>query len=201
MNFPLEIENFITEEECKILLEFSQKTDRWWENNDERWNLRNIYLFQMHDEDGQFFDEEYQNAYWTKVNVWGRVEDWIRSFDGHCQLEAPQFTRWFPGDSIDPPHADNCEPDGTANYSPHRDYGFVIYLNDDFEGGELFYADPNNGIVKPKARSLCAHTAGMENQHGVKILKSGMRYTTVSFGTRNEGWIKENYGSLLHGYR
>jgi hypothetical protein len=51
---------------------------------------------------------------------------------------------------------------------------FIIYLNDDYEGGEICY--PEYDIeYKPKAGDLVVHC--VEAPHGVNIVKSGIRYT------------------------
>lgn len=59
-------------------------------------------------------------------------------------------------------------------------YGIVLYLNGDYEGGEIFY--PNVGIeFKPEAYSLVLHPAHEAYRHGVKKVTSGTRYSMTSF--------------------
>ena len=59
-------------------------------------------------------------------------------------------------------------------------YGLVLYLNDDYEGGEIFY--PNAGIeLKPQACSLVMHPAHEGYRHGVKKVSAGTRYSMTSF--------------------
>lgn len=88
----------------------------------------------------------------------------LKGFDG--------VSRLFPGDSM-------------AN---HRDeagrpamYGFVIYLNDQFTGGELFY-DKKNITYKPVPNSLVIHPTTEEFTHEVRTVNSGIRYTMIGFG-------------------
>jgi len=196
MKFPHIIKDFATDKELNILYEFSSTTDLWCFSGDERWDGRNCYLTELIDQVGVE-----SPALKTMVEVWSRCEDLIReevSMD--IQLECPQFTRWFPGDDIWPSHADNCHPDGKPNYSPHRSHGMVMYLNDDFEGGELVYPDFEL-TVKPEKGMMCIHTAGWENNHGVRPVENGFRHTTVSFGTMDADFIVENQGSMLNVYR
>lgn len=62
--------------------------------------------------------------------------------------------------------------------------GIVIYLNDDFDGGELYY--PKAGLeIKPIARSLVVHPAGMIYRHGVKEVKNGERFSLAGFARIN----------------
>ena len=54
------------------------------------------------------------------------------------------------------------------------EYGIVIYLNDNYEGGEIYY--PNREVThKPVKNSLVVHSAGVDYTHGVKAVKSGTR--------------------------
>lgn len=81
-------------------------------------------------------------------------------------------------------HKDNSYQDDRGKIM----FGIIIYLNDDFSGGELFYPSLNLNI-KPKARSLVVHDAKLE--HGVKNVTSGNRYsiTTFVFGNENTKMI------------
>lgn len=196
MKFPHIIKDFATEKELDILLEYSYTTQLWSYRGDQRWDGRNCYVTDIMDHEG-----EKVPALKIMMDVWGRCEDLIReevSMD--IQLEVPQFARWFPGDDIWPSHADNCHPDGTPNYSPHRSHGMVMYLNDDFKGGELVYPDFDM-TVKPERGMMCIHTAGWENNHGVRAVEEGFRHTVVSFGTMDADFIVENQGSMLNVYR
>lgn len=67
-------------------------------------------------------------------------------------------------------------------------FGIAIYLNDDFDGGMLFYPDVDI-TVAPKARSIVIHDAKLS--HGVKKVKSGNRYsiTTFAFGDDNSQFL------------
>lgn len=57
-------------------------------------------------------------------------------------------------------------------------YGLVMYLNDDFTGGELVYPELDIEYT-PKRGSLVIHRAG--ELHGVKEIHSGMRYSMTAF--------------------
>jgi len=53
-------------------------------------------------------------------------------------------------------------------------FAFIIYLNDDYEGGEISYPEYNIKY-KPKSGDLLVHC--VEVPHGVLLVKSGIRYT------------------------
>jgi hypothetical protein len=79
-----------------------------------------------------------------------------------------------------------------------RDYSAIIYLNNDFEGGEFIFAADSNAaqiqvhrsgprfckiksttvfksVVQPKCGRMIAFSSGSENLHGVKAVKKGSR--------------------------
>lgn len=69
-------------------------------------------------------------------------------------------------------------------------YGVVVYINDDYEGGEIFYPDLNMEF-KPLARSLVAHPGNV--MHGTKEVTSETpRYflTTFVHGKKNQVFIE-----------
>lgn len=81
-----------------------------------------------------------------------------------------------PGGDMNP-HADE-EPSLTQNIAtPH---GLVLYINDDYEGGEIYY--PNLQLaIKPKAGSLVIHPGNSTYLHGVSPVTAGIRYVTTAF--------------------
>jgi len=59
-------------------------------------------------------------------------------------------------------------------------HGLIIYLNDDFTGGELYY--PNLDLqISPKRGMLVAHSSSKKYAHGVKEVTSGIRYGLTMF--------------------
>jgi hypothetical protein len=59
-------------------------------------------------------------------------------------------------------------------------HGLILYLNEDFEGGELYY--PNLDIeISPERGMLVAHSAKDLYSHGVKEVTSGIRYGLTMF--------------------
>jgi hypothetical protein len=81
-----------------------------------------------------------------------------------------------------PPHADNAYPDGSVHELAYRDLSGVLYLNDGFEGGEL-YLTAQDVLVKPKAGTLISMTGGFHHEHGVVRVESGLRITIPFFTT------------------
>lgn len=98
---------------------------------------------------------------------------------------GPAIVRWLPG-QFQLPHADkelHEGPDaGTPNDFPHYDIGALYYLNDDYDGGELYF--PKQDLeFKPEAGSAYFFPGDLNYIHGVKEIKSGIRYTSPAFWT------------------
>jgi hypothetical protein len=81
-----------------------------------------------------------------------------------------------------PPHADNANPDGSRHAMAYRDFSGIIYLNDDFQGGE-FYFTAHNTVIKPKKGMLVAFTAGFYHEHAVLRVAGTPRLTMPFFLT------------------
>ncbi|KAM9673594.1 prolyl 3-hydroxylase 3 [Trichechus inunguis] len=98
-----------------------------------------------------------------------------------------------------PVHADNCvlDPDtGECWQEPpaytYRDYSGILYLNDDFKGGDLFFTEPNaltvTARVRPRCGRLVAFSSGGENPHGVWAVTRGRRCALALWHT----WAPEH---------
>lgn len=73
--------------------------------------------------------------------------------------------------------------------------GVVLYLNDNFNGGEIFYPE-FDFQYKPKANTLIIHPASEQYRHGVKEVIGDTRYSLAFFLstlTYNQRKIFKNY--------
>ena len=89
------------------------------------------------------------------------------------------FIRWKPGSYLDF-HSDNSNLDGTDNGFSHLKHAAMVYLNNDFDGGEIIF-QKNNFSLKPMPRSFVAFDGGTSNIHAVNDITSGVRYVIGTF--------------------
>ncbi len=168
--------DFLSKEECELLLTFAKNTDMWSNGGDPIYNNRVIHLIQyQHDEEIRSKIVEIRNRIKEAIIKEYKFED--------IYEDTVQIVRWYE-DMFQPPHADACNPDGSDNGLTFREIGSVIYLNDEYSGGKTYYT--KYGIeVTPKAGTLIMHPSDLDHNHGVTEIKSDMRYTLASFWTKD----------------
>ena len=110
------------------------------------------------------------------------IEDF---FNVRVQPTGQTIVRWLPG-QLQKPHADkelHDGPDaGLPNDFPYYDIASLFYLNDDYEGGEIYW--PLQGVrIKPKRGAAYFFPGDMNYIHGVTEIKGNIRYTVPFFWT------------------
>ena len=89
-----------------------------------------------------------------------------------------QVVRWN-GQAM-PPHQDDRHPDGSPHRTPWREWAGVIYLNDDYDDGRLYF--PQSGkAYHPAAGALVLFEGAA--LHGVEAVTRGIRYTSPAWFT------------------
>lgn len=154
-----EFEDFISEEDqaylLNILNNFSEQD--WWDEEfkeiSPNWYGKNI---------------------WQKENpvlqkAFQKMESLFSSL--HYSVGFVSLSRYLPGDGMGE-HADEIGNDAIR-------YGAVLYINGDFEGGEICYPE-FDFCLKPKARSLVVHPGNLI--HKVNTVQEGpARYIATGF--------------------
>ena len=99
-----------------------------------------------------------------------------------CYPENTELTIWRQGQSMSP-HADNCwQPDvdeetkKLKHPTRFRSYSGIFYLNDDFDGGEIYFKNLNYKLT-PKKGMFIGFRAGLDHTHEVLPVQKKNRYT------------------------
>ena len=105
----------------------------------------------------------------------------IKTFYGirhEIYADSIQLVSWPEGLGM-PPHYDNRHPNKNEPHTtPWREYAGVIYLNDNFSGGEFFINSANPMIMlKPEKGMLVVFGCGEGYMHGVCPAYGHTRYT------------------------
>lgn len=178
------VENFITEEEVDIINDLSSKDPSLWEGSNDGSGLKEWYGNQLRIE-----PDNLKSSYWyyrdLLDSIQKRSESIFTEYYGISDFEYLPINslsrRIGPGLGV---HTDEIDPEH-PQYNPNEKiitHGFVVYINDDYDGGEIFY--PNKNIsIKPIARSLVMHPGNKEYEHGVNEVRGSTRYS-LSWWTR-----------------
>ena len=175
----LVVDNFLSPAVCRLLIEgFERNTERLdMTAADPYWRARLLYY--------QALDHEPAMQQAMREAQRGFVRD-IAAFYGCAEplySDTVHLVRWREGQSMQA-HADNARPDGTPNEYPWRSFASVAYLNDDYEGGEIFFERLGRRI-KPRAGMLVGFSGDLEHFHGVTEVTRGTRYTMPAWHTHD----------------
>jgi hypothetical protein len=170
----VEIPNFVTLEEAKSMIDYFDSRDDWgpiaFFGSEGKSILHEDPALPKFNLDTKFFG--------TLMDKYKEAIEAI--FDRPVKpVNICHAQKWNVGGNASP-HADNSEMDGTPNPFETNKFVSLLYLNDDYEGGELYFPDLDIEF-KPKSLSWIAFNGGIENLHGVKPILEGVRYTFVSF--------------------
>jgi hypothetical protein len=184
------LENFMTEEEITKLNDFIRSNEEW-DKTETHYNENGTVIY-----DSGYWDNRvatYPTIQKTSLEVpkiiQGMVARLKLEVDNFFNVDAlptsPAMVRWLPG-QLQMPHADkelHTGPDaGKPNDFPHYDIAGLFYVNDDYEGGELYFPEQNIKF-KPKKGAAYFFPGDKNYIHGVSEIISGIRYTVPFFWT------------------
>lgn len=156
------IKDFLTEEEAaylnKISVEAEDDVEQWQES------LNNSESF-WHDKVMRIPNQKMME------DIYKRAEEHI---DPSCRLsDLTVIQRLYTGSFLKYHH--------DSGYTDDLKYALVIYINDNYVGGELHFPDRDLEIRVP-ARALVTFPSGPDYEHGVKeVLEGPTRYVVPSF--------------------
>jgi hypothetical protein len=198
MENVLNVENFISEEELEIIFNIINNT------KEETWfieytaNLKRFCLekFGRGDVDNLVTEGKFEiTEGWQDKNlnithhpiyktIQKRLNNFVEKTDNTLQLSGfGTIQRMQEGVELRA-HADQ-------HTDPSIKYAAILYLNDDYVDGELFFKK-NELPIKPKKRSLLMFPGNNEFEHGVRHVGKGpIRYVLVGF-IKEKDFYKNN---------
>lgn len=165
------IKNFVCTDDLNRLYEYASNIQKWRKLGDN-WDNR-VHIFS--------FIEEVDRAYAAHLKEITFQAKLVmqNTLKAGLDEQVPSIVRWRIGDG-QAPHADKQLNDGSPNDYPNNDIASLIYINDDYDGGEIFF--PNQDIkFKPEAGSLVFFPGDVNYLHGVTEVTQGIRYTMPNF--------------------
>jgi hypothetical protein len=168
----VEYKNFLTKEECETLISY-------YDSSIESWQETCFYNARVMDPSAPMVKNIYPNIneeYF--IDLRNKLSDIAEEVFGkkvkNLSLSAH---KWLPG-AFASDHSDNSELDGTPNAWRENKLVTIIYLNDNYQGGNLYFRDHGLSIA-PEAGSMICFDVGIDNVHGVTEIESGDRYTML----------------------
>jgi len=197
-NDLISIENFLTDQELEFILsKISAASQEDWEVEYTN-NLKNFCMtkFGRDDVDNLVAEGKFEvTQNWADKNLSIGQLPPIRVFteklnsfvkEANPDLELSGFStiqRMQPGVDLKA-HTDD-------HTDPSIEYAAIIYLNDDYVDGELFFKKLDLK-VKPKPKTLLIFPGNEKYEHGVMPVSDGpIRYVLVGF-IKKDGFYKEN---------
>lgn len=191
------VEDFLNEKELKSFLDFINGTD------EKDWSI--LYLeglkpfclekFGRDDVENLVAEGKFEITQgWEDKNlslenheeskiIHQRLGHIVKNKDSRLELNSFSLQRMQPGVQLKS-HTDQ-------HTDPSIQYAAIIYLNDTYNGGEVFFENKEISM-QPKAGSLLIFPGTEEFEHGVREVKDGpIRYVIPSF-IRIKDFYKEN---------
>lgn len=167
-------DNFLTEEDAQKIIAFFEDPEQPWSMSAffesygmsimpedpllEKYGLPTDYLGKLADRMHKAVEDAHQRP--------------VKSVSSHAQ-------KWEVG-AFAPFHSDNTDMEGNWSAWEKSKLVCLLYINDDYEGGELNFRD-HTIKLKPKARQLVTFPGGINNVHEVTVVKGATRHTIGAF--------------------
>jgi hypothetical protein len=197
----LSVENFLDDEELQTILKIIEATPN------EEWSVeytRNLALFCMEkfgreDVDNLVAEGKFEiTAGWEDKNlrmvnepisrtIQDRLNNLVQLADPTLELAGfGTLQRMQSGVEL------KAHTDQTTD--PSIRYAAILYLNDDYKDGTLFFKNKEQSDIKPKPKTLLIFPGTEEYEHGVRTVGDGpIRYVTVGFIKEKDHYEKNKY--------
>lgn len=172
-----EIDVFLQEDAFTTIVNYIRSTEDWTPSSSALWDRRCIGAHHISDQ------KAIDAVFMLKDKA---LSELVATFE----IEAPLYVELFnlvrTFDSTDTtPHSDSSGNSGEDNGTSHRVYSSLLYLNDDFTGGNIWF--PNQNLeISPAPNKFITFNSDFEHLHGVKAVSNGVRYNITMFWTHDK---------------
>jgi len=183
--YIITVDNFLDKDFCQIYFSYLyNKTNKVCnDNSDMPWHIgNNIYY---HDVDDFYLKNHLKTINYKVAEIISKSIN-IQHYPHFCDLVL-----WKEGQYMIR-HVDNGfgQSDELQKVLCMRTYSAIIYLNNDYIGGETVVKinDNNDYVSCPKVGSLLAFSSDEKSEHGVKQVTSGIRATIAMWFTDDKNY-------------
>jgi hypothetical protein len=171
---------FMSEEDCNRIVDFFEDQGTSLGNWMQTCFYDSLGMAVVCDDDAlerSGLEDIHQNYFeWLRLEIKAAIE---QAFGREVKTNSTHAQKW-PVGSFARWHSDNSDIDGNPSAWSDNKFASILYLNDDYEGGELIFRDYDLN-VKLKKGSLIVFPGGIENIHRVEEVRAGNRLTVVGF--------------------
>jgi len=158
--------NFVSKTDCQVLAHYIKSNKKIEKNREGFFDNRSIPFTKVND-------------IWVKKRMnqfrFDATMQAIVSFNKKLYPNYTDLVHWQEGTNMDL-HGDSHYLDGSEGLFPFREVSGVLYLNDNYEGGETFF--PNQNVnIKPETGKLILFPSNLDYPHGVKTVHGADRFT------------------------
>ena len=173
----IEIDNFLNENDIKILIDYYDDTFKRRLSRHPFWDKRVLQCHSITQPKVRKLIASIQYKVIIKCCKFFNEE--------YVYPDHTDIVTWRSGMELKP-HVDNMHIYNPylKHNTPHRDYSSIIYLNDNYEGGNTIFPNQNYKTT-PKAGKLIVFPSGSSHPHGVTEVTSGVRYTLAMWFTKD----------------
>jgi hypothetical protein len=209
------LENFMTDEEKQILYNFAVN-NKDWDYTEDIVDDNGIVIY-----DSSYWKDRVASSTTLHTHAYD-IAKLIEKLQARLKVEVDKFfnidafasgptiVKWNVG-QYQFPHADkelhkyekwggSPEKEGIPNDFPHYDIAGLFYINDDYEGGELYFPEQNIQF-KPKAGAAYFFPGDKNYIHGVTEITKGTRYTCPFFWTIKTHYNEDGSVKDMGGYK
>lgn len=185
----LVVKNFLQKEELEVILKIIDTTpdEDWWIEYTKNLSRFCMEKFGRDDVDNLVAEGKFEITQgWQDKNLdvthheistilQKRLGSLIRLSNSHLQLSGfGTFQRMQQGVELKA-HTDQ-------DTDPSIEYAAILYLNDDYKDGTLFFKNKEGSDLRPVPGTLLLFPGNAEYEHGVRPVGEGpIRYVTVGF--------------------
>jgi len=173
----ISVEEFLTTDEIEAILNFAINTNSWQQlDPGSFWDNRTIdanTIYAKYDKEVGRLMFDIRDRISTKIKEFYKLTD--------VYADVVTLVRWFPGQE-QPIHADDMSGTPDEEKFNHREFGSIVYLNNNYSGGKTYYSNYDIDVI-PKPGMLAIHPGDQDHMHGVSKIEGATRYTIASFWT------------------
>lgn len=166
--------NFLTPERCIEYIDFFESNSQFWSETPSEGVFGMGFALPLQFKDNSTVlrnDLDFIVDTFTEITT--------EAHNTAVQLNELHAAKWSAG-SYGDYHADDSDLDGNDNGGTHNIFSTILYLNNDYQGGEVYFKNQDVAL-KLYPGTILTFKGDLNNVHRINEVLSGTRYNVISF--------------------